>query len=57
MQLEHKDLQNLRSKLFGALQDHSLIVFTVLLPYPGIGLSYGMANTTLKENSFIIKYL
>ena len=35
--------QKLRLKLDGALQDHSLIVLTQLLRYPGTGLSYGMA--------------
>lgn len=33
------DLQNLSWKLAGALADHNLMVFTALLPYPGIGLS------------------
>lgn len=39
-------LQKCRLKLLGALADHRRMVLTVLLPYPGIGLSKGIANTT-----------
>lgn len=41
--------QNLRLNSTGDLADHNLKVFTTLFPYPGTGLSYGIANTTLER--------
>lgn len=38
--------QSLRLKSLGARADHSLMVFTVLFMYPGMGVSYGIASTT-----------
>lgn len=40
--------QSLRLKSLGARADHSLMVFTVLFMYPGMGVSYGIASTTCK---------
>ena len=44
------NLQNLRLNSTGDLADQSRNVFTTLFPYPGTGLSYGIANTTCRCN-------
>ena len=43
-------LQNFKLKLLDDLADHKRIVLTTLLPYPGIGQSYGKANTSWSES-------
>lgn len=46
--------QNLRLNSTGDLADQRRNVFTTLLPYPGTGLSYGIANTTYRCNKKIL---
>ena len=47
-------LQNFRLKLLDDFADQRRIVLTTLLPYPGIGESYGSAKTSLINNENII---
>ena len=48
------NLQNFRLKLLEDFADQRRIVLTTLLPYPGIGESYGSAKTSLINNENII---
>ena len=48
------NLQNFRLKLLEDFADQRRIVLTTLLPYPGIGESYGSAKTSLIKNEKII---
>ena len=48
------NLQNFRLKLLEDFADQRRIVLTTLLPYPGIGESYGSAKTSLINDENII---